>query len=376
MEPLKNMFNSKVVSKIASEMQKSYSAFDQLKFKKQVMKDLENLELKERSQLIADCLYIYLPKDYKKSVAIILKSLADEKNKDNIEWDRLDDPGILGMATWPLNDYIQTYGLDDYKTSMHAMKELTKRFSSEFTIRPFIERYDQRVYDDLAKLIKHKNTHVRRWISEGTRPNLPWGMKCSKIHSNLERNIPLLEALYDDPKEYVRRSVANHLNDISKLDKKIMLKSCKKFLKESNTKETQWLVKHANRGLLKKGDKDALVLNGYVKIPKVTVSKFKLSKKKITEGDSFDFSFNLKSESKTKQKLILEYIIHYPKKNGKLSPKAFRLKDFVFEKNGDILIQKTLKFIKVSTRVHYPGLHMLEIQVNGEVLASSNFTLK
>lgn len=374
MEPLKNIFNKESISKIGDEIKHVYPEFEKSKFIKKVVKNLEDFELKDRVRHIAKTLHEYLPSNYKKAVKIILGALAIESSKDDIEWNRQTGEGIVGLNTWPLNQYIEIYGVNDYKTSMHAMIELTKRFSSEFTVRPFIQKYNQAVFDDLKPLLKHKNPHVRRWISEGTRPLLPWGMKVDSIQANLKRNIPYLLELSDDESKYVRLSVANHLNDISKLDSKLMLKACKKIYKKQ-TPESTWLVKHATRGLLKAGNQDALILNGYMKNPKFSFSNFRISTKKIKEGDRFELSFDLESKIGKGQKLLIEYIIYYPKKNGKLSPKPFRLKDFDLKGNEKKSIKKVIHFKKVSTRVHYLGTHLLQIQLNGEIVGELKFEL-
>ncbi len=373
MEPFKNIYNPTSLKKISKEIKKAYPAFKSPQFEKAVLKDLEKLELKDRVRLIASSLNTYLPNNYKKAVKIILKSLAEESIDG--EWDRKEGPGIAGFMTWPLNQYVETYGLNDYETSFNAMIELTKRFSSEFTVRPYLIEHEKKTYADLKKLIKHPNKHVRRWVSEGTRPHLPWGLSVPAIKDNLSRNIRLLEKLFQDPEEYVRRSVANHLNDISHLDPKLMLRTCKDFLKKDKSRETQWIVRHATRTLLKKGNKEALVLNGFTKNPKVKLTGLKLGPKRIKEGDSFDLSFALASQSKSTQRILIEYIIHYPKKNGTLSPKAFRLKDFKLKPQEKLKIKKSVHFKKVTTRVHYKGKHPVEIQINGEKLSKTQFTL-
>jgi 3-methyladenine DNA glycosylase AlkC len=307
----------------------------------------------------------YLPKDFKKSVKIIMKCLPSKSKKN----------GITDFTSWPLGEYVSTYGLNNYSESLKAMIELTKVFTSEFTIRPFIEKYQERIFQDLTKLLNHKDVHVRRLISEGTRPLLPWGIKVNNIHENIERNIPILMKLFCDEEKYVRLSVANHLNDISKLDKNLMIDTCKKMLKLNPSEETVWLVKHATRSLLKSGNIEALSLNGYTKKPQINIKKLKLSTRTIKENDRFTLNFDLASEAKKDQKLLIEYIIHYPKKNGSLSPKPFRLKDFVLKSFDEMEVEKTVHFKKVTTRVHYRGKHLIEIQINGKIVAKDWFTL-
>ena len=375
MEPFKNLYNKNTISKISKEIKRTYPEFNHKKFVSDCLTNLETMELKQRVKHIANTLHHHLPNNYKKSIKIIISSLADEKHKDDMSWDKQAGEGIIGFNTWPLTEYVSIYGLDDYKTSFKAMTELTKRFSSEFAVRPFIELYQEQIYEDFDKLIKHKNKDVRRWISEGTRPLLPWGIKVKNIHGNLERNIELLMKLFKDDEKYVRLSVANHLNDISKLNSKLVLNTCKKMLQQDNSKNTTWIVKHATRSLLKKGNREALVMNGYEKSPKISTSSFKISKRRIKEGDRFNLSMSLNSIKEKDQKLLIEYIIHYPKKNGKLSPKPFRLKDFILKANDKIRIDKEIHFKKVTTRVHYLGQHIIEIQINGKKYGRAQFTL-
>jgi len=364
MEPFKNKFNKNYITKLASEIKKVYKKFDDKSFKKEINSSLEKLEMKDRVRLISSVMQSYLPKDYAKAIPILIKiSTTDKKG----------NTPITGFDSWPLNQYVEDYGLDHYDVSMQAMHHFTTLFSSEFAIRPYLIQNDKKVFKDLKKWSKDKNYHVRRLVSEGTRPHLPWGLKVSAVHANLERNLNLILPLKDDSHEYVRRSVANHLNDISHLDEALFIKTIKSIKMDSD--ERKWLVRHACRTLLKKGHPQILKLFGFNPKVKLKLTS-KLSPKKITEGDSIHLDINLKGESNKDEKIILEYIIDYPKKNGKYSPKAFRLKETTLKKNEMLKFLKKIHFKAVTTRKHYPGKHFIRIQVNGAVLQEHSFTLK
>lgn len=343
------------------------SKFDTTLFKKNVLRELESLELKDRVKLLSRELHNIFSKElnysYKKTIQILLKAL---KKKDT---------PLTGFQTWPISQYVEDYGRDDLKTSLKAMYVITKLFTSEFCVRPYLDLYPNEVFSTFHEWTKDKCEHIRRFTSEGTRPNLPWGLKVPGIHENLKRNIELLEKLKYDEHDYVIKSIANHLNDISRLDEKLFLKTVQDWNKDE--KVSKKIIRHSSRTLLKQGHPKALKLHGYDPKIKVKLSQLKLSKKKIKEGDRFDLSFDLvtQSNSAKKNKVIIEYIIHYPKKDGSLSAKAFRLKDASIDSNSSINISKSIHFKKVTTRKHYKGEHLIEIQVNGQKLDGTKFLL-
>lgn len=367
MEPFKNSFSKKSVEVLANELHKIDSNFNKTLFKRNINKELEKLELKDRVRLISNQLqYIFndeLGYTYKKTIQVLLKTL------------KVKDTPFTGFQTWPFSQYIEDYGTNDLKTSLKAMYTVTKLFTSEFCIRPFLQKYPEEVFETLLDWSNDDCEHIRRFVSEGTRPNLPWGLKVPEINKNLKRNIKLLELLKYDKHEYVIKSIANHLNDISRLDENLYLRTVQKWDKDENISKK--IIRHSARTLLKQGHPKALKLHGYDPKLKVHLTALKLSKKKISEGDKFDLSFNLVSmaNSSKKNKIIIEYIIHYPKKDGTLSPKAFRLKDTSISNDESLNVEKTIHFKKVTTRKHYKGEHLIEIQVNGQKLDVTKFLL-
>ncbi len=366
MEPFKNIYNKKSLKEFSRTIEKfSKKKFNRSQFLKEVNTELESLEMKDRVRLISKKLNEHLETDYKASVKILLQSLAPEDQEE----------GITGFIAWPLLQFVEDYGLHDFQTSFSAMKEMTKRFSAEFAIRPFLIKDDKKVFKILEKWKSDKNKHVRRLCSEGIRPNLPWGLKVQGINDDLQRNLKLIDSLKDDPEEYVRRSVANHLNDISRLDIDLMLKTATQWSKSDCSEERAWIIRHASRSLLKQGHPSALKLHGYNPKIKTSLSKIKLDTKSVIEGSSFTLSFKIKNQGKRKEKLLLEYVIHYLKKDGSYSKKPFRLKDGSLGSLETLEIEKKIPFKKVTTRAHYPGLHHLSVQVNGQEEQKVSFQL-
>lgn len=362
MEPFKNRYNKKTISLLAEHISK-HSDFDQKKFIKDCLKNIDSLEMKERVIQISNALQKNLPGTYKQKIKIFIKSLKSPKKE-----------GLEGFILWPYTYYIETHGLNDFKTSLKGLYEITKRFTSEFGIRPFLEKNPKAIYAQFDLWVSDPNEHIRRWVSEGTRPNLPWGQKISHMNQNLKNNIKLLDKLKNDESLYVRKSVANHMNDISWIDKELTVKTLKNWNK-TKTKEMDWVIRQSLRSLLKQGHPEALSLIGFNPKAKSKISKMKLSKNKIKEGDSFELSFLIESKEKTIQNLMVDYIIHFPKANGKTSTKIFKLKNLELSKDEKKLVVKKINFKKVTVRKHYKGEHKIEIQVNGKIKDQTFFNL-
>ena len=370
MEPFKNKYCENTLKPFALSIKKAYPKFKSKNFITESTKIISPLEMKDRVRAIAENLYKHLPKNYNTAVDILISSLAESVDDESATWEVESKSGISGFMVWPLTQYVELYGIDHYEKSLEALHAMTQRFSSEFAVRPFIERYDKDFFKVLKIWKKDESHHVRRLVSEGTRPRLPWGIKVLAIHNNLERNTKLIFSLRKDSSLYVRRSVANHLNDISYLDEDLFFKTLDKM---GNSKEEVWIKRHATRSLLKKGNSRALQMHGYD--PKLKLkTNLSLSSNKIIEGESFELSLDLEKKTTKESNILVEYIIHYPKKNGSYSPKVFRLKDTKIGKSLSLV--KKIHFKKVTTRTHYPGIHFLEIQINGRQYQRLSFELE
>lgn len=369
MEPFKNVYNKKSIALIAELIKKSDNSFEVEKFCKEIEKELNPLELKDRVRLISSKLYQYLPQEYKQAISILLQTLAPPSQTSSIK--DADKKGLSGFMVWPLTQFVEDHGLEHFDLSMKALEEMTQRFTAEFAVRAFINHNPQKAYKYFQRWSKSKSFHLRRLSSEGIRPTLPWGNKIERLDEFLDKNIDILKRLSQDPEVYVQKSVANHLNDISRIDSKLFFQTLSSF--DLKNKNTAWIARHASRTLLKQGNKKALKLHGYKTNIKV-LTDFKI-RKTMTLDKAFPLKLSIQNTESKKQKLLVEYVIGLRKKNGIHNEKAFRLKDFTLDANESITINKNIGLKKVTTRSYYSGLHYLFIQINGKRFESSDFNL-
>ena len=364
------LYNLQKVEMIAREIQEVYPSFEGSDFIKEIVKAFPTLELKERIFHIRNMLYKYLPKEYKEAVNVLLEALPPEL--DNAKTD--DDFGDFIYA--PYSEYVAMYGCNEKHLdfSLQALREITKRFSVEFAIRDFINAYPTQTLAMLEACAKSDNYHERRLASEGLRPKLPWAKKLS-----IEYHEPLrhLELLYTDKTRYVTRSVANHLNDISKIDAPLVLKTLKhwKASNKQEPKEMAFIINHALRTLVKQGDKEALAMLGYEKNPPIELKSVILNTSSVRVGEALEFEVKMSALDDTM--LMVDYIIHFCTKRGTLSPKVHKLKKMSLKKGECIVLKKKHPFkANMTTRTLYAGEHMLELQINGTIVHQVHFTLK
>ena len=248
--PLKMILDKEAISQLSINLHSSYPEFDRNNFVKNAMNGIDSLSITERSKHIAKSMKDYLPNNYFEAIQVILKSLtpALEKTEGN---------GLAGLFYMPHCSFIAEYGLDDFEISMNAQYELTKRFTCEYSIRPFIENEQKRTMKILYKWMKDKDPHIRRLCSEGTRPRLPWSTKIDSFVKDPSPAMAILEHLKNDEDLYVRRSVANHLGDIAKDHLDLVLQICENWLEDANP-NLKWLIRHALRNPVKKGNEKAL----------------------------------------------------------------------------------------------------------------------
>ena len=317
-----------------------------------------NRNLKERMRHITISLHEVLPKEYAEAIEI-LKQVAPKTDK------------FLGMF---FPDFVEVYGLHNWEVSIPALAHFTKYGSSEFAVRPFIEAQPAEMMQQMLAWAKHENHHVRRLASEGCRPLLPWGRVLRGLKANPAPIFPILELLKNDESEYVRRSVANNLNDIAKNQPKQVVEIAKRWY--GDNENTDWLVKHACRTLLKKANSEALRLFGFGDTDAIKVFDLAIAKAEIKIGEKLLFSFFIENTAAKSQKLRLEYKIDYVKKSGKTSPKIFQIKEKMYEASSKTLIKRSQSFQNFTTRKHYAGQHKLTIIVNGVAFESISFEVK
>jgi 3-methyladenine DNA glycosylase AlkC len=286
---------------------------------------------------------------------------------------------LKGFDLWPYADFIQTYGLKHAQKSLNALYEITQLFTSEFAIRPFLKQHTHESLAYLLNCAHDANVHVRRWSSEGSRPRLPWGERLDPFIDNPQLTLPILEVLKFDDELYVRKSVANHLNDMAKDHPLFVVKILKKWNRESPSEhlaKIQWITRHALRTLIKKGHPEALLLMGVSTSAQIKLSAISLNKKEFKIGETLHFDFSLSSTSTKKQKIIVDYIIHHQKAGGKTSPKVFKLKTVELNPKESIQLSKKHSLKPVTTRKYYAGSHSIEVQVNGKIYGKQKWFLK
>lgn len=358
-DALKEMFNKAFYQKLASALHLADKQFKEDVFVKEVIKDIEQKSLNERLRNTSIVLKKQLPVDYKKSVDVLIKTIPNMQT---------------GYTSLVFPDFVGLYGHDDFSTSMEALNYFTQFGSSEFAIREFLKRDFAKTIKVMNKWAEDKNHHVRRLASEGSRPRLPWSFKLDEVIKNPEVTLSILEKLKTDKELYVKKSVANHLNDISKDNTEWMLKVLGNWDKTNS--DTQWIVKHASRTLIKKGNSASLSLFNFEKNVKIDIANFKLKNSKLKLGDTLAFEFDVLSQKNTTQKLALDFAIYYVKKNGSLSPKVFKLKECELKPNQTLHIKKSQLFKDFSTRKHYAGKHHVELLINGKTYGKNEFLLQ
>jgi len=386
-EAFKNHFNEAVITHLASQLWLNYPVFDQRAFIKQACAGLDSLELKARSNQICDALLAHMPRDFAQASEIIVNSLAPPGDDQTIVFEQSnkgteDSPqGIAGWIMMPVSDYITQACLQSIDTPKHpnfalgleALKACTQRYSAEFAIRPFLRDFSEATLTVLGAWVYDENAHVRRLVSEGTRPFLPWGLRLHHLADDPSLILPLLTHLRDDKSEYVRRSVANNLNDIAKPHPNLVARIARQWWQDGDKNRTR-LIKHACRTLLKNGHPGALALFGYppASLDKVSLA---LSAKQVAIGDLLEIVLSLSNPLKQMQNLLVDYAVYHQKANGTLSPKVFKWRSFELLPNERKTFCKAHSFKLVTTRKYYPGEHRIEILINGESQCEQVFEL-
>lgn len=364
---MKDGLGRAAIKRIGNSLAQVIPQFNARAFQKDAERGLDELELKARVHHLIEVLHRHYDLPFK-TLSKHLQTLPEV-------WDRGSAAdNKAGFAAWPVIDYVAVHGLQHPKEALQTLEKLTPLFSAEFAIRPFIQQHTALTYSTLLKWCEHPSEHVRRLASEGSRPRLPWGMHLPQFIRDPEPLAAILEKLKADDSLYVRRSVANNLNDISKDNPDWMIALCRQWLDDKH-EDTDWIVKHALRSLVKAGDTRVFPLLGFAPKPSVTVSDITLDKKKIAVGDTLAFNCQL-TGGKQSQNLVVDYLIYFMKSNGKVAPKVFKLKNITLAPKEVLTIAKQHSFKPITTRRYYAGAHQLAIQVNGKEVARTDFTLQ
>jgi len=371
MEPFKNVFSPELVGVIADHLQRRLPTFHRHNFEGRILASLADLELKDRAQLIADHIHQALPEDNKRRGDILLSMLhADENVRNTVQ---SGDDGVCGWGIQPLVTVVGQHGLGDFDRSLFLLKEMTKRFTSEFGIRYFLLADQDRVLATLTGWVDDKNHHVRRLVSEGTRPRLPWAMQLPNLIADPSPMLPILEALRDDNEDYVRRSVANHLNDIAKDHPDLVAGLANQWMKNGDSNR-QKLVRHACRSLIKSGHRDALKAFG-LSAPKIQSPSLVIDTPTVVFGQMLSFHAAIQSSSDKAQPLVVDYVVHFRKAKGELAGKVFKWTKFNLGPGETRELTRNHSIKPITTRKYYPGGQALSLRVNGEDFGNAAFEL-
>lgn len=361
-EPLKNLIGPHTARDTADAVARAWATFDQAAFLADILPVIDGLELMQRGQCIADALRRHLPDDFEMAAKILHACLPAQ-----------DHHGLSGWALLSFNQYVAVHGRGHLETALHLLKALTPHFTAEFGIRPFLAEEQDAALAIISPWVSDPNHHVRRLASEGTRPRLPWAMRLPALVKEPRPILPILEALLDDPEDYVRRSVANSLNDIAKDHPDLVADFVERHAVGAS-KERLWLLKHASRTLIKKGHGKALANFGFAALTDVT-ARVSLSNDSILFPGELAFDIRLTNTGEETRTVLVDYAIHHQKKGGSLSPKVFKGKSMTMEPGDSVTIARRHAFRPITTRVYHPGRHRLEVILNGEQVAICDFDL-
>ncbi len=372
-EPFKNVFNNLAICQMADVFANHSPTFPRKKFISLATRELDSLELKQRSFQIEQALVAVLPSSWEQSADLIMSSLHPDCDANSGK-EGTTAEGIQGWLIMPLAEIAGKNAVRDFSLSMELLRQLTMRFTAEFGIRHAILADVPRALAHLTRWTEDENHHVRRLVSEGSRPRLPWAMQLPAMIANPQLTLPLLQTLRDDPSEYVRKSVANHLNDVAKDHPELVLDIAQKWHHQAPIPRKK-MLRHALRNLLKQGHSSALEIYE-MKSPKLADVILDLHTPKVPMHGDVQFSLSVKSVSRKDQKIRLDIVIHYQKANGSLSPKTYLWKEITLPAMSLHQAERRQSFRFITTRVFHAGKHVLEIKANGKSIAMIDFLLE
>lgn len=372
-EPFKNLINEGTVRAMAAQLRRVDSDFPVDRFTRQARRGLDRLELKARAMQICAALQATLPANFAAAAALIEASLGAPPDPSAPSSDRRDE-GRTGWGLWAAGEFVARNGIEQPQRALQALHAITQRFTAEWALRPFIDRHPRLVFATLSRWVHDDSAHVRRLVSEGTRPRLPWGMRLKALISDPSPTLPLLRALQDDRSEYVRRSVANHLNDIAKDHPDLVTRWVHEHLPDASA-QRRALLRHASRTLIKRGHAATLEAWGIGR-PLCGEARLSLSPKSAAVGGALQLTVALKSSAGVAQPLAIDYVWHRVLADGTLSPKVFKGWSLELPAGATRQLLKRHSLREVTTRRSYAGRHQIELRVNGRSVARAPFRLR
>ncbi|WP_291012789.1 DNA alkylation repair protein [Hydrogenophaga sp.] len=378
-EAFKHLINAHTVRHASEHLQRAWTAFDRKRFEHQALKGLEGLEFKARALQIADALEACLPPDFDQAAGVLEQALApplafNAPGEPIGLGAALNPAGLAGWVLWGAGEWVTRRGMDEVPRALTCLHALTQRFTAELAIRPFIAAHPSEVFETLTGWAHDASPHVRRLVSEGSRPRLPWGLRLQALVADPRPSLPLLRLLQDDPSAYVRRSVANHLNDIAKDHPERIAQWLSEHLPGASAERTA-LLRHASRSLIKQGHAPTLLAWGMS--PGLRgQAELALSHRALRIGDTLTLSVQLRASGREPQALVVDYAVHHVRAGGKTSAKVFKGWNVNLAPGEALSLSKRHPFREVTTRRLYPGVHRIDLLVNGERQASETFELR
>lgn len=364
-EPLKRLFGPPVVRRLAAEMSAAYRPFERQAFEREALRGFEALELLDRGRHLGRVLRPYLPQDFPAAVEVLLATLPETKAPAG---------GMASFYYLAHTEVVRQFGVPHLDASLKALHALTQVFTGEFAIRPLIEAHPGPMLERLRDWTRDPNEHVRRLVSEGTRSRLPWAPRLRAFAGDPAPVVDLLERLRDDPSLYVRRSVANNLNDIWKDHPAVMVAVAARWMEEASA-ERRWIVQHALRSAVKKGDAAALKVLGFGAKATLRVVSHAIAPKRPRMGTKVVVIVTLENPGRRAQEVVVDLVVHFVKAHGGTTPKVFKLANVSLAAGQAVALRKTVSLADLTTRRHYPGRHLVALQLNGAPQPLGAFTL-
>jgi 3-methyladenine DNA glycosylase AlkC len=363
---LKDQFGPSAPRAIAQMIRAVYAEFPHDEFLRDALAGFGPLSLTGRGFHIAAALRKHLPADYPQAIDVLLASVSQPH-------EHRASGGMAAFLYMPHLFFVAQHGLDHFEDSMRAQHALTQRFTAEYSIRAFLEKHPEVTLARLREWTRDASPHVRRLVSEGTRPRLPWAPRLRAFQKDPRPVLELLELLKDDPELYVRRSVANNLNDIGKDHPALLTTVAKRWLRGA-TAERRWIVNHALRSAVKRADLDALGALGYGSKAEVALRDKSVVPLRVKIGGSVTLSFTLVNKQTKPQRVMVDLVVHFVKARG-TGAKTFKMKALTLAPGARVAVTKKIGLRQLTTRRHYPGVHKVEALLNGRRVALGGFTL-
>jgi 3-methyladenine DNA glycosylase AlkC len=364
-EPLKNRYGPEIPRQIAQMVAGVHPAFPAEVFLHDASQGYEPLDLMARARHMSTVLRRHLPQDYSQAAEILIASLGPVL-------ERTEGMGMAPFVYLPHVFFVADYGLEHFELSMRAQHALTQRFTAEFSLRPYLVQHREATLKKLEVWTQDSSKHVRRLVSEGTRPRLPWAPRLREFQADPRPVLRLLELLKDDPSLYVRRSVANNLNDIGKDHPQLLADTAGRWLKGASP-QRQWVVRHALRSAVKRGEAGALEALGFGGQVDVALANVMVEPQRVSEGGRVSISLEILNTGSQSQDVLVDLRVFYVKANGKANPKVFKLKTLHLAPQAGVVLSKTISLAAMTTRRHYPGLHRVEVLLNGRPVRLGGF---